>query len=348
MRSRLQVGDEVGMLKLEEKITKEQNGRKRYYGRFSCKCGGEITTRIDGVVGGSTKSCGCAGENAFKETQKKRWTYHAAFGETKTIREWSEDPRCVVDYETLRSRLKRKEDVEKSITTPLMKTQPGKTVNIGDKINKLTILEFKNVFRYGQNITFAKCRCECGIIITRKLASIVTNKTKSCGCLQTEVQRNLAIKRNFKHGKSDHSYRLYRIWCGMRSRCYKEYTKGFKYWGGKGIKICQEWHDFTIFEKWAIENGYEDNLTIERIEINKDYCPENCKWITIEEQQINKSTNTFITAWDETKTLSEWGRDERCKVKAARIKYRIDNGWIPEKAISTPPLLKNRWAGQPD
>lgn len=341
------VGDEIGMLTLEEKITKEENGKKRYYGRFSCKCGGEITTRTDAVIGKKVKSCGCLAEVTFKENQKKRWTYYTAFGETKTIREWSEDIRCVVDYETLRGRLKRKENPESAITTPLMKTQAGKTIKIGDQLHRLTILEFKTVQRYGQNITLAKCECVCGIIITRKLANIISGTTKSCGCLQSEIQSELAKKRNFKHGKGSLETRLYRIWCGMRARCYKSYTVGYRNYGGRGIKVCAEWHDYEAFEKWALQNGYDDNLTIEREDVNKDYCPENCKWITLAKQQSNKTNSVLVTAWNETKTLAEWGRDPRSAIDYRMIKYRIDNGWKTETAISTPPLAKNRWAGEP-
>lgn len=345
MRSRLLIGDEIGMLKLEEKFTKEENGKKRYYGRFSCQCGGEITTRTDAVIGKRVRSCGCLAQESFKENQKKRWTYYTAFGETKTIREWSEDPRCVVDYETLRGRLKRKEDVEKSITTPLLKTQAGKTIQIGDEIHRLTILEFKSVERYGQNITLAKCQCRCGNIITRKLANIVSGNTKSCGCLQSEVQSNLAKQRNFKHGKGDLTYRLYRIWCGMIARCHKPYSTEYRKYGGNGITVCKEWHDFTNFEKWALSNGYRDDLTIHR-KNNGNYCPEECSWEDYNTQNNEKSNNVYITAWGERKTLAQWSRDERCKVKPGVIKYRVNNGWQPENAISIPPL-KDRWAGEP-
>jgi hypothetical protein len=194
----------------------------------------------------------------------------------------------------------------------------------------------------------AKLECECGIIITRKLTCVISGDTKSCGCLQSDVQRELAKFRNLKHGKASPKYRLYRIWCGMLSRCYKSYSTGFQKYGGRGITVCEEWHDFKVFEEWALSNGYNDNLTIHR-KNDGNYCPSECSWETYEVQNNCKSDNIKVEAWGEIKTLAQWIRDERCQATNHHmIKYRIRNGWNPEKAISTPPLMKNRWAGEPE
>jgi hypothetical protein len=192
---------------------------------------------------------------------------------------------------------------------------------------------------YGQNATYVVVDCDCGTKgLELPLRRILDNNTRSCGCLQSEIQSERAIERNYKHGKGNLEYRLYREWCAMKGRCYTASSTNFQHWGGKGVTVCNEWReDFEIFEKWALENGYTDKLTIERKDVNGHYEPSNCKWITLAEQQLNKTNSVLITAWGETKNLTTWGRDPRCKIDYRMIKWRIDNGWDAETAISKPP-----------
>jgi len=131
--------------------------------------------------------------------------------------------------------------------------------------------------------------------------------------------------------------RLYQTWKGMRARIHKESNPGYKNYGGRGIKICDEWNkSFIAFRKWALSHGYADNLTIERINVNGDYCPENCTWIEKSDQSANMRTTIYITAWNERKALRNWLKDPRCKVSHATLFYRIKQGFNPEEAISTP------------
>ena len=261
-----------------------------------------------------------------------------AFGEEKTIHDWAKDERCIVTYNMLRQRLKRKENPELAMTTKPLKTVPGRDVKIGDKLHSLTIKEFKTVHEHGQNKTFVYCQCDCGEFTTTKLAGVLDGNTKSCGCLQVEVQRELAIERNYKHGKGNLDYRLYKEWCNMKARCCTSSATQFKDWGGRGITVCEEWkNDFEVFEKWALNNGYRDDLTIERVDVNGNYNADNCKWIPLAEQQLNRRDSVLITAWGETKNLVVWGRDPRCNIDYRMIRYRIDHGWSTEEAISKPP-----------
>lgn len=104
--------------------------------------------------------------------------------------------------------------------------------------------------------------------------------------------------------------RLYRTWCGMKKRCYNPNAKDYKYYGGKGITVCDEWlHDFPAFELWSKSNGYSDELTIDRIDSNGIYCPSNCRWITRAEQQRNRSFNVFVEHDGVKKTIAEWSRE---------------------------------------
>lgn len=130
--------------------------------------------------------------------------------------------------------------------------------------------------------------------------------------------------------------RLYNIWVDMRQRCKTDGHAAHKYWGGKGIKVCPEWNDYKAFEKWALENGYEDNLTIDRKDGTKDYCPENCRWATYSEQNRNMASNHYIEINGESHIVADW-----CKilgtVTPSTVYSRVRNeGWSYEKALLTP------------
>lgn len=131
--------------------------------------------------------------------------------------------------------------------------------------------------------------------------------------------------------------RMEYIILNMRKRCYNPKNKGYKNYGGRGIKVCQEWMKLENFFNWAIRNGYESHLTIDRIDNNGNYEPSNCRWVTKKEQNQNTRDNINITAWNETKCVSEWVRDKRCQVGSyTAILYRIKIGCTPEEAISLP------------
>ena len=185
-----------------------------------------------------------------------------------------------------------------------------------------------------------KCQCSCGnvkIVRQSKLLS-KTRPTLSCGCLRIERLKGLDHP-GIKHGKTN--TRLYTIWHGIKDRCNNDYKGKNKHYFGKNIKVCKEWsNSFECFYNWSINNGYEEHLTIDRINSNKDYCPENCRWVRMGVQQNNRSNNRLITLWGETKSMSMWLKDNRCKIGRESLKTRLNTGWDIEKAISTPPTRK--------
>lgn len=130
------------------------------------------------------------------------------------------------------------------------------------------------------------CQCDCGKTTIVDGRDLRKGRTKSCGCLLIEKVTKRIVKINTIHGDS-HS-RLYHIWQNMKDRCNRNKNKNYKHYGGRGIKVYDKWYDYLIFKDWALNNGYESNLTIERIDVNGNYEPSNCKWITIQEQQKNK------------------------------------------------------------
>jgi hypothetical protein len=143
-----------------------------------------------------------------------------------------------------------------------------------------------------------------------------------------------------QHGKSHE--RIYSTWSGMTARCQNPKDPAYKNYGGRGISVCSEWQDFEAFREWALQNGYQDDLTIERKDVNGNYCPENCCFIPKAEQSKNRRNTFKITAWGETKTGAEWLQDPRCNVSSMDgLKMRILRKMPPEKAISTPPRNRN-------
>lgn len=157
----------------------------------------------------------------------------------------------------------------------------------------------------------------------------------SCGCLNKEINR----KRQLTHGMT--KTRLYREWRGIKSRCNKERDANYPRYGGRGITVCQEWLDsFEAFRDWALANGYQDDLTIDRIDNDGPYSPENCRWKSRQEQQRNRSNNRQITHNGITKTMAQWAEENN--IPYSTFRRRLDKGWHIEDAITKPVRKKTR------
>jgi len=125
------------------------------------------------------------------------------------------------------------------------------------------------------------CRCDCGVEKVIKGDALRSGKTRSCGCLHREVFHNLITR----HGS--YGTKLYYVWNMMKQRCHNSKNKDYKHYGGRGIKLCKEWLNFSCFEVWALEAGYSPGLSIERINNDGDYSPANCTWIPLSDQKKN-------------------------------------------------------------
>lgn len=123
----------------------------------------------------------------------------------------------------------------------------------------------------------------------------------------------------------------------MNARCKYPCTLGYHNYGGRGIRVCEEWVcSFAAFESWAKEAGAVAGLTLDRIDVNGNYEPSNCRWITMTEQHRNRRNNRMVTIFGETKTMVEWTEDERCATTRASFRDRLERGWKPEEALTVP------------
>lgn len=171
---------------------------------------------------------------------------------------------------------------------------------VGQRIGRLTVISRAENTR--QNKAQWLCKCDCGnrIVVSRR--HLKDSSTNSCGCLQREVAKTTRTL----HGQKN--TRLYRIWVGIKDRCLNPNSKYWDRYGGRGISVCEEWKVFSKFYDWAISNGYQEHLTIDRINNDGWYSPQNCRWATYSEQENNRSNNVHVTIDGATHTVAEWSR----------------------------------------
>ena len=182
------------------------------------------------------------------------------------------------------------------------------------------------------------CRCDCGNERVLLSSDINRGLIVSCGCFQRESASKRAYEQHLTHGMS--GTRLYRIWASMIRRCELDTSKEYPLYGGRGIQVCSEWrNDFTAFQSWMLSNGYDESAprgkcTIDRIDNDGDYCPENCRVADQKTQSRNRRNNRFITYNGITKTMSEWA--EEYGISVGTLRDRLSYGWPIEKCLTQP------------
>lgn len=204
---------------------------------------------------------------------------------------------------------------------PTRKTPDDYKFHIGERYGKLIIVDI--VGRNENDRMVAKCQCDCGNVHYSELHCLVSNKLSSCGCSR-KMYKGIPLRTQ---------ERLYSIWQGMKSRCYNSNDPNYHNYGGRGIQICDEWkNDYAVFRAWALKNGYKDDLTIDRKDVNGNYCPENCRWATWNEQCNNKRDSVKITYNGETHTATEWSRITG--IAAQKIAYRYHRNFTLSAVFS--------------
>ena len=198
---------------------------------------------------------------------------------------------------------------------------------IGKKFGLLTVIsqrESKNGKRMWE------CKCDCGTTVSISTDRLKSGHTKSCGCVAGRPG-----------GKSPgwKGTVVYSRWQAMKKRCYQVGTEGYENYGGRGIKVCDEWkNNPSAFCEWALENGFSEELTLDRKDVNGDYCPENCKWSTKTEQNRNKRNNHFVTYNGKKITLSEYS--EITGIKHGAIDWRVNRSKMSEEDALKRPIRK--------
>lgn len=194
---------------------------------------------------------------------------------------------------------------------------------VGARYGRLTVLSEEGKDAYGKYLY--KCICDCGKETIVLGTDLNTGKVVSCGCFKSEHAKNV---RGF-HGLAD--TKIYTIWSLMLQRCENKKSAAYKNYGGRGISVCPDWHKFRKFYNWAISQGYKDGLSIERIDVNENYCPENCTFIEKAEQCFNKQ-NTIRYKGESLALVCR-----RLGLKYSSVYARINQlNWPIERAVETP------------
>lgn len=169
--------------------------------------------------------------------------------------------------------------------------------------------------------TYWVCQCDCGNVKSVRSDTLQSGCAKSCGCLKAK-QDKVNLTANHSHKMS--GSRIYNIWQGMKARCNNPNNVRYHRYGGRGIKVCEEWEEsFEAFYQWAKDNGYSEAKSIDRVDNNKGYAPNNCRWATDKQQANNRCTNVNITIGNATKTLTQWC--EIFKVDSKKVFARYNN-----------------------
>lgn len=202
----------------------------------------------------------------------------------------------------------------------------------GKRFGRILVLKYVGNSRW-------LCRCDCSNEKIIRRDALIQGRTKSCGCFQKEIAAKQVRQRSLKHG--DFGTKLYGIWAGMKRRCYNPRTKYYEDYGGRGITVCDEWkNDYSKFKEWALANGYQEGLSIERVDVNKGYSPDNCKFITINEQNSNKRISIRLQYQGKEYSIKELSK--LTGIKERTIRDRYERG-LPIEEILNPKIRKNQY-----
>ena len=216
----------------------------------------------------------------------------------------------------------------------------GKFIDLtGQRFGRLTVIEW--VGSCGGKSLF-RCRCDCGSDCIVASTHLRSGHTQSCGCRKRDVAK-MTMTRIAKNRETDGrtKTRLFGIWASMKARCHNHNNRAYPQYGGRGISVCDEWRcNFTSFRDWAMSHGYQENLSIDRIDNNGDYSPRNCRWGDRVVQQNNTRRNRNITFQGKTLTMAEWSRD--VGISWHVIWNRLNRGWSVERALTEPVHRKQK------
>ncbi|MCR5254614.1 MAG: hypothetical protein K6D96_01660 [Acetatifactor sp.] len=207
---------------------------------------------------------------------------------------------------------------------------------VGKTFHDMTVLSL--MFAPDRKETYAVCLCKCGIIKPALPALLKKGAIKSCGCYRKRIastrhHEGLFLEKNpnYLDGRSTHP--LYGLWRRMMDRCYNPNSYRYDCYGGKGVTVCEEWHDFWNFVKWSDSvGGRPTKYTLDRIDSNGNYEPSNCRWADSKTQSRNKSSNRYLTFDGKTQTITDWA--DELGINGRTLNNRINRGWSVERALT--------------
>lgn len=215
----------------------------------------------------------------------------------------------------------------------------------GQRFGRLTVIEQAGLNK-SRSMKW-KCICDCGNTVVAVGSGIKSGKTKSCGCLHrdrlieynksdSKRSRTSELNKVYKRTHGMRYTRIYKEWRSMINRCETKSWRDYHNYGGRGISVCNEWREsFNAFYEWAISNGYNDSLTLDRLNVNGNYEPSNCRWATNKEQANNKRNSRYLTFNGKTQTLQQWA--DELGIKSVTLHSRLDKyGWSIDQALTTP------------
>lgn len=331
-------GQRFGKLIAKCRVESEDKHPKYY---CECDCGGNKIIAASSLRSGYTKSCGCSSKRQGEDLTGKRFgklvvlekaEYHVqANGRVRA--QWKCKCDCGKEHITTGENLRSGNTKTCGCSWTEKKGLQSEDL-VGKRFGKLVVDHLLDERNKNGRIQWW-CVCDCG-----KEKAISGHELKgglqSCGCLKTtlsdDIRKKYRASRKSKMGLNN--TRLYRAWVGMKMRCYNPHSPKYYAYGDRGITVCSEWIDsFDAFVEWAFDNGYKEeikDLSLDRIDVNGNYEPLNCRWVSAKRQANNKRNNIRITLGDETYTLSEW-----CDIKGIKNKGTIyarwEAGWPDEQ-----------------
>lgn len=197
----------------------------------------------------------------------------------------------------------------------------------GQKFGKLTVIGFVGKDKHRN--TLWRCECECGNQKTIQANNLKNSHTKSCGC--HNIQKIKERRTTHGHSTGERCSRIYGIWMAMMRRCHNPNLKNYHRYGGRGITVCERWQ---VFENFLADMGEPlSGMSIDRVDNNIGYCPENCKWATPKEQANNRRSNCIIEFGGKSQTMAQWA--DETGIKWGTLYNRLKSGWTTERALTT-------------
>lgn len=307
-----------------------KNSNSQNVWKCRCDCGNFTYVTSSNLNNGSTQSCGCG----RKKDKPKEDLTGQKFNHLTVVRltgDKSEDGRflweCKCDCESDEIVIATAKDLKcnrkRSCSCLYNKKQKLPVDLTGKKFGLLRVVKLRRDLQKDNGQFVWECLCECGETTNVLTGNLQSGQSKSCGCLKKNPDSQYKVDEIFKA--------ILRVWKGMKNRCNNPNYEHYHNYGGRGIVVCDEWKSLRAFYEWAINNGYERGLQIDRKDVNGNYEPSNCRWVTPKVNSQNKTNNKPLTINGKTKLISQWAEEIGVTIKT--LNDRVSRGWSDEELL---------------